>query len=232
MEGELLIALAHTEPESRFDLTAVETRAAPVGSGFRLHGRKSFVLHAATADKLIVSARTDDEGVSLFLVDRESEGVSLRAYATVDGLRAADIALEDVHVGDEAILGERGGALAAIEPVIDRAITLLAVEAVGAMGALNEATFDYLKTRRQFGVPIGNLQALQHRAVDMSVDYELSRALAYRAAAAIEKLEGRERARAASAAKVQIGRAGKRIGKEAIQLHGGMGMTNELAIGH
>ena len=232
VEGELLIALAHSEPESRFDLTAVETRAEPAGSGFRLHGRKSFVLHAATADKLIVSARAGDEGVSLFLVDRESEGVSLRGYATVDGLRAADIALEDVHVEEQALLGERGGALAAIEPVIDRAITLLAAEAVGAMGALNKSTFDYLKTRHQFGVPIGSFQALQHRAVDMFVDYELSRALAYRAAAAIENLEGRERARAASAAKVQIGRAGKRIGQEAIQLHGGMGMTNELAIGH
>jgi len=153
-EGELLIALAHTEPESGFDLTAVETRAEPSGSGFRLQGRKSFVLHAATADKLIVSARTGDEGVSLFLVDRESEGVYLRAYATVDGLRAADIALEDVHVEEDALLGKRGGALAALEPVIDRAITLLAAEAVGAMGALNEATFDYLKTRRQFGVPM------------------------------------------------------------------------------
>ncbi len=174
------------------------------------------MLHAATADKLIVSARTGDEGVSLFLLDRESEGVSLRAYATVDGLRAADIVLDDVHVEEDALLGERGGALPALEPVIDRAITLLAAEAVGALGALNEATFDYLKTRRQFGVPIGNFQALQHRAVDMFVDYELSRALAYRAAAAIEKLEGSERARAASAAKVQIGRAGKRIGKEAI----------------
>ncbi len=234
-EGKLLLAFAYAEPQSRYNPGDVETRAEPRGDAYLLNGRKSVVFHAATADKLIVSARTagaarDAAGIGLFLVDREAEGLALRAYPTVDGLRAAELRLEDVTVDGGAAVGEAGGALPIIEQVLDRATIAVCAEAVGTMGALLEATRAYLETRTQFGVPIGSFQVLQHRVVDMFMAYELSRALVYRAAAAAE--DAADRAAAASAAKVQVGKAGRMIGQAAIQLHGGMGMTEELAIGH
>ncbi|MDH3597760.1 MAG: acyl-CoA dehydrogenase, partial [Rhodospirillales bacterium] len=231
----LMLAFAYAEPQSRYNPSDVETRAEPRGDAYLLNGRKSVVFHAATADKLIVSARTagearDAAGIGLFLVDREAEGLTLRAYPTVDGLRAAELRLEDVRVDGGAAVGEAGGALPIIEQVLDRATIAVCAEAVGTMGVLLEATRAYLETRTQFGAPIGSFQVLQHRVVDMFMAYELSRALVYRAAAAAE--DAADRAAAASAAKVQVGKAGRMIGQAAIQLHGGMGMTEEFAVGH
>ena len=236
-EGKLLLAVAYAEPQSRYNPGDVETKAEWRDNAYLLNGRKSVVFHAATADKLIVSARPagearDAAGIGLFLVDREAEGLTLRAYPTVDGLRAAELWLKDVTVGGGAAVGEVEGALPTIEQVLDQAMIAVCAEAVGTMGALLEATRAYLETRVQFGVPIGSFQVLQHRVVDMFMAYELSRALVYRAAAALAAEDAAGRAAAASAAKVQVGKAGRMIGQAAIQLHGGMGMTEELAVGH
>lgn len=235
--GELMLAFAYAEPQSRFDLADVETRAERDGGGFRLTGRKSVVFHAATADKIIVSARSagaarDREGLSLFLLDREAPGLTLRPYATVDGLRAAEVTLDGVKAARDSVIGELDAALPLIEAAVDRAIIAVSAEAAGAMDVLVGITRDYLKTRVQFGVPIGSFQVLQHRVVEMFAAAELSRALTYRAAAALQAADALHRARAASAAKVQACKAGRLIGQEAIQLHGGMGMTDELAVGH
>ena len=238
--GRLMLALAHGEPQSRFDLADVEATAteAPGGKGgYVLDGRKSVVFNAAAADRIIVSARTsgassDRNGITLFLVDGQSDGVTLRPYATQDGRRAAEVALAGVHVGGGDVLGAIGGGLPLVERVVDDAIVAVAAEAVGAMDALIQATREYLKKRQQFGKPIGDFQVLQHHLVDMFMACELSRALAYRAAAAQGEADALARRRAASALKVQIGKAGKLVGQLAVQLHGGMGMTDELAAGH
>ena len=239
-EGRLMLALAHGEPQSRFDLADVEATAKEATGGhggYVLDGRKRVVFNAAAADKIIVSARTsgaarDRDGITLFLVDRQGDGLSLRPYATQDGRRAAEVGLAGVRVGGGDVLGAIGGGLPLVERVVDDAIVAVAAEAVGAMDALIAATGDYLKTRQQFGVPIGDFQVLQHRLVDMFMACELSRALAYRVAASQGDADARARGRAASALKVQIGKAGKLVGQQAVQLHGGMGMTDELAVGH
>ena len=236
-EGGLMLALAHGEPQSRFNLADVETTAKKTTGGYMLDGRKSVVFNAAAADKIVVSARTsgaarDRDGITLFLVDRQTDGVALRPYVTQDGRRAAEVGLAGVHVGGDDILGAVGGGLPLVERVVDDAIVAVAAEAVGAMDALIAATREYLKTRQQFGVPIGDFQVLQHRVVDMFMACELSRALTYRAAAWQADADARARARAASALKVQIGKAGKLVGQQAVQLHGAMGMTDELAVGH
>jgi alkylation response protein AidB-like acyl-CoA dehydrogenase len=184
-EGKLMLAFAHGEPRARFNLAHVETRAEAKGDGFRLSGRKSVVFHAAGADKIIVSARNagnarDREGISLFLLDRGAEGLHLRAYPTVDGQRAADLALDNVRVPEAALLGEPGAALPLIERVVDEAIIAVSAEAVGAMETLVAMTGDYLKTRVQFGVPIASFQVLQHRVVEMFAAAELTKALTYR----------------------------------------------------
>jgi pimeloyl-CoA dehydrogenase small subunit len=236
-EGRHMLAFAYAEPQSRYNPADVETRAERRGDGYILNGCKSVVFHGATADTLIVSARTagasrDAEGIGLFLVEREAEGLTLRSYPTVDGLRAAELQLEEVAVEGRAVVGEAEGAMPLIERVLDQAVIAVCAEAVGVMGALLEATRAYLEARIQFGVPIGSFQVLQHRVVDMFMAHELSRALVYRAAAAMAEKDAAGRAAAASAAKVQIGKAGRMIGQSAIQLHGGMGMTEELAVGH
>ena len=235
--GELLLAFGYAEPQSRYNLADVETRAEADGSGYRLTGRKAVVFHAATADKIIVSARSgggsrEAKGISLFILDRESAGLSLRPYATVDGQRAAELALDDVRVEADDRIGEPDGALPLIEQVVDQAIVAVSAEAVGAMEVMLRSTQEYLKTREQFGTAIGAFQVLQHKVVDMFTACELSRALTYRAAATIGEATPKERAKAASAVKVQIGKAGKQVGQDAIQLHGGMGMTQEMAVGH
>jgi alkylation response protein AidB-like acyl-CoA dehydrogenase len=196
------------------------------------------VIHGASAHKLIVSARTsgdsrDEAGISLFLVAGDAEGVSRRGYPTVDGLHAAEVALNGVAVAGGDLIGPAGAAYPLIERVIDEACVATCAEAVGVMAVLVDATVEYLKTREQFGAPIGSFQVLQHRAVDMFNALELSRALVYRVAETIAASDDAlNRARAASAAKVQIGRAGKLVGQQAIQLHGGMGMTDELFVSH
>jgi pimeloyl-CoA dehydrogenase small subunit len=238
IEGGSLFAFAFTERQSRYNLADVETTARADGDGYVLDGAKGVVMHGASADKLIVSARVsgdsrDQDGISLFLVDGDAEGVSRRGYPTVDGLHGAEVTLENVAVAGGDLLGPAGAAYPLIERVIDEACVATCAEAVGVMAVLVDATVEYLKTREQFGAPIGSFQVLQHRAVDMFNALELSRALVYRAAETIVVSDdAANRARAASATKVQIGRAGKMIGQQAIQLHGGMGMTDELFVSH
>ncbi|MGI9333504.1 MAG: acyl-CoA dehydrogenase family protein, partial [Gammaproteobacteria bacterium] len=235
VEGKRLLAFAHGEPQSRYDLTNVQTRATPDGAGWRVSGHKSVVLGGSTADQIVVSVRTagatlEPDGLSLVVVDRNAEGVSVRGYRTVDGLRAADVSFDDVFVRPERILGEPGKARTVIEQTLNSAIVAVCAEAVGIMDVLVSSTRDYLKTREQFGGPISRFQVLQHRVVDMFVAHEMSRSLTYRAAGAVAG--DASASSAASAAKVQIGKAGRLIGQEAIQLHGGMGMTDDLAVGH
>jgi pimeloyl-CoA dehydrogenase small subunit len=233
--GKLKLAFAHLERHSRYDLSDVVTTAHRRGGAWVLDGSKSVVLHGDCADKIFVTARIAGEqrvrdGIGLFLVDANSPGLSRRGYATQDGLRAAEVTLTGVRVAADAVLSEN--ALPAIEHVIDEAIAALCAEAVGTMQAMHDATLEYLKTRQQFGRPIGQFQVLQHRSVDMLVALEQARSMAMFAAVMAAEEDPRERRRAISAAKIQIGRSGRHIGQEAIQLHGGIGMTMEYSVGH
>ena len=235
--GGLRLAFAHTERQSRYDLADVATTAKPVPGGFVLSGQKGVVLHGEGADRIIVSARTaggtrEAAGISLFLVDPKQAGVGVQGYPTVDGLRAAEITMRDVKLDKNALLGEQDQALPVIERAVDLAIAALAAEAVGAMAVMHELTVEYLKTRKQFGVAIGSFQALQHRAVDMLVALEQARSMAMLAAMMAEAPDAGERRRTIAAAKVQCGRSGRYVGQQAIQLHGGIGMTDEYKVGH
>ena len=240
-EGKLLLAFAHGEPRSRYSLSQVETRAQKVGkadgAGWTISGRKAVVLNGAQADRLIVSARSggaaaDESGISLFIVERGAAGLAVRDTRTIDGLRAAEIELKDVRVGADALLGAEGGAFAAIEQASDAGAAALCGEAVGVMEALSAQTLDYLKTRQQFGQPIGRFQVLQHRAADMFIHCELSKSMALLAAMKAGEADARERRRAVSAAKAHIGRSGRFVSQAAIQMHGGMGVTEELPASH
>jgi pimeloyl-CoA dehydrogenase small subunit len=235
--GDLLLAFAHAERQSRYDLADVAATARRDGADYILDGAKSLVIHGDCADKLIVSARLADErrdrgGIGVFVVDADAVGVSRRGYPTVDGLRAAEITLSGVRVGTDQVIGEPGNAYPLIAWAIDAAIAALAAEAVGAMAAMHEITVDYLKTRKQFGVPIGNFQVLQHRAADMLIGLEQARSMAYFATMMAQEPDPTERRKAMAAAKVQIGRSGRFVGQQAIQLHGGIGMTMEYKVGH
>jgi pimeloyl-CoA dehydrogenase small subunit len=235
--GKLLLAFAHGERQARYMLSDVATMARRDGGGFVLEGKKGVVLHGASAGKFIVSARTaggprDEDGIGLFLVDAEARGVSVRGYPTVDGLGAAEVTLERVRVDGDAVLDPPEGGFAAIERAVDRAIAALCAEAVGIMETLNATTLEYLKTRKQFGVPIGSFQALQHRMADMMVEQEQAKSMATLAALSADLEDARERRRVISAAKVQIGKSGRFVGQQAIQLHGGIGMTDEYVAGH
>ncbi|HLH89012.1 MAG TPA: acyl-CoA dehydrogenase family protein [Xanthobacteraceae bacterium] len=236
--GAMKLAFAHAERQARYDLADVATTARKDGSGFVLNGAKSLVLHGDAADQLVVSARLsgaprDRDGLALFLVDAATGGgVTRRGYPTVDGLRAAEVALTNVRVGADAAIGEPGQAFPLIERVVDSAIAALAAEAVGAMAAMHEATVEYLKVRKQFGVPIGNFQVLQHRAADMLMALEEARSMAMLASMMADEPNATERRKAIAAAKVQIGRSGRIVGQGAIQLHGGIGMTMEAKVGH
>jgi pimeloyl-CoA dehydrogenase small subunit len=236
-EGKLLLAFAHGEPQARYDLANVKTTARPDGKGWVLDGAKSVVIGGDSADKLIVSARLsggqrDEAGLGLFLVDATAKGLSRRGYATHDAGRAADIALQGVRVGAEAVIGKPGDAFPLIETVIDTGIAAVCAEAVGAMQAALDITVGYLKTRTQFGVAIGSFQSLQHRAADMLVALEQARSMAMFAAMTVDETDTVARRKAMAAAKVQIGRSGKFVGQQAVQLHGGIGMTEEYVIGH
>jgi alkylation response protein AidB-like acyl-CoA dehydrogenase len=235
--GERHLALAYGEPQSRHDYRDVTTRAQSSGGEYVLNGRKSVVLHGATADTLIVSARTagrqrDGGGVTLFMVNAKAHGVSVHDYRTIDGLRAADVELAEVRVGADAVLGPVDGGLPLLEHALDRGAAALCAEAVGVMEALNALTLDYLKARQQFGQPIGRFQALQHRAVDMLIHAEQAKSLVCLAAARADSADAGERRRAVSAAKSLIGRSGRAVAKEATQLHGGMGVALELPAAH
>ena len=229
--GELMLALAHHEPGGRYEIDRVATTATPTGSGWQLDGAKAVVLGAPSADKLIVSAR-DGKGVSLFLVDPKAPGVSMRAYPTQDGARAADIRLAKVAVGADALIGTAGNALPVIERALDYANAALCAEAVGIMSALNEVTLEYLKTRKQFGVPIGNFQALQHRMADMVIATEQARSMATLAAVRADSSDAAERSRAVAAAKAYVSQSARLVGQQAVQLHGGMGVVDELNVSH
>lgn len=238
IEGKQTIALAFQERQSRYDLADVATTAKADGKGgYVLEGEKSVVWAGDTADKLIVSARVsggrnERGGIGLFLVDAKASGVSRKGYATQDGMRAADITLSSVRVGAEAVVAGPDKGLDVLERVADEAIAALCAEAVGAMAALQELTVDYLKTRKQFGVPIGSFQVLQHKAVDMYTAVEQARSMAYYATMMAAEDDAAERRKAISAAKVQIGRSIKIVGETGIQLHGGIGMTMEYKAGH
>jgi alkylation response protein AidB-like acyl-CoA dehydrogenase len=235
--GERIAVPAHGEPGSRYDLTYVDTRATPVDGGYRLSGRKAVVLHAPTADHLLVSARTggglnDLEGISLFVVDPRAPGVSLISYPTLDGQRAADVTLRRVLVTAADRLGPEGGAGPALARAWNAGVAALCAEAVGALEATLTATVDYAKTRKQFGVPIGTFQALQHRMADMLSHVEQARSMSYLAAFRSRHPDPEVCSWNVSAAKVVVGRACRRVAQEAVQIHGGMGMTDELAISH
>jgi pimeloyl-CoA dehydrogenase small subunit len=237
-DGSMLVAFAHAERQSRYDLADVATTAKPDGGGFVLDGAKSLVLHGDTADQLVVSARLsgerrDPKGLALFLVDAKAPGVSRRGYPTVDGLRAAEVTLAKVRVGAEARLGDGDGdPFPLLRATVDAGIAALCAEAVGNMAAMHELTVEYLKTRKQFGVPIGSFQVLQHRSVDMFVALEQARSMALLATMMAEDPNAEERRKAISAAKVQVGRSVRFVGQQAIQLHGGIGMTMEYKVGH
>jgi len=235
--GERIAVPAHVEPGARDDLARVATTAAHSGDGFVLNGRKAVVLHAAAADALLVSARTsggpgDPRGISLFIVPRGAPGVSLQTYRTLDGQRASDVSLRDVRVPAGGLLGPEGGAYEAIRAAWDLGIAAICAEAAGALQALLDSTVEYAKTRKQFGVPIGKFQALQHRMVEMLIHVEQARSMSYLAAIRATDPDPAERRRAVSAAKVVIGQACRKVAQEAVQIHGGMGMTDELHVGH
>jgi alkylation response protein AidB-like acyl-CoA dehydrogenase len=235
--GEKIAVLAHFESKARYESQWVTTRALRSGETYRLDGHKGVVMHAGAADTLLVSARTSGEaadalGVSLFLVPRTAPGVTLDVYPTVDGQRAADVYLEGVEVPVASRLGAEGGALSAVEAALDIGLAALCADAVGVMQALLDATVDYVRERQQFGQPIGRFQALQHRIADMLVHLEAARSMSYLAALRCTAADVSERRRALSAAKAVIGQAGRFIGQQAVQLHGGMGMTDELKVSH
>jgi pimeloyl-CoA dehydrogenase small subunit len=236
-EGELILAFAHGERQSRYDLTDVLTTAKPKGSGWVLDGAKSVVLHGDSAQRLILSARNsgerdDPDGITLFLVNAASNGVARRAYPMRDGTRAAEISLSGVEVGEEDVLGEVGAGFPVIERVVEAGIAATAAEAVGAMETMQAMTLEYLKTRQQFGRPIGQNQVLQHRATEMLMELERGRSMAMLAAMMVEEPDPAERAHNIAMAKVGVGQASKFVSQNAIQLHGGIGMTEEYAVGH
>lgn len=236
-EGRTTFAFAYAEPRSRYDIFDVEAQAVRDGDSWLLSGAKSLVLHGNVADKLVVSARTagetrDKEGIGLFLLDADAPGLTRCGYSTQDGLRGAEIILDNVRVDAADVIGDPADAFPVISRVADEACAALCAEAVGCFDKMLTITLDYLKTREQFGKKIGTFQALQHRAVNMFVELEQSRSMAMYAGMTIGEVGTTERQRAISAAKIQIGRSAKAIGHEAIQLHGGIGMTMEYSVGH
>ena len=237
VEGRAKLAFAFAEAQSGYDLFDVETTARAGDGGFVLNGAKTVVLGAAGADHLVVSARTAGDsrqcnGIGLFLVDPEASGVRIRAYRTIDGLGAAEVALENVAVDGDGVLGDPEGAWPTIEAVAERAIAALCAEAVGAMDAVVRDTNEYLKTREQFGRPIGKFQVLQHQLVDMFIASEEARSMMYVVTLRLDDDDARSRALAVSGAKQLIGKYCHLIGQRAVQMHGGMGMSEEMAIGH
>ena len=236
IEGQLKLALATTEIQSRWDLHDVVSTATADGDGFVLNGTKSVVLHGASADGIIVSLRTqggqfDKDGISLFWVDPNADGVSLKAYPTVDGLRAAELTLEKVSVGADALLGPLHGGYEILDAVAQEATLALSAEGLGAMERLYKDTVEYTQNREQFDHPLSEFQTLQHRMVEMFMEYEQCKSLLYRATLEFAQ-DGMAASKSVSACKHLVGVAGRFIGENAVQLHGGMGVTEELAIGH
>ncbi|MGH7052212.1 MAG: acyl-CoA dehydrogenase family protein [Stellaceae bacterium] len=236
-EGRTTLAFAHGERQARYDLSDVLTTAKPKADGWVLDGAKSVVIHGDSADRLIVSARLsgerdDPDGLGLFLVDAQANGVARRSYPMRDGTRAAEIALHAVEVGRDDVLGEPGRAFPVIERVVEAGIAATSAEAIGAMEAMHGMTLEYLKTRQQFGRPIGQNQALQHRAAEMLIALEQGRSLAMLAAMMVNEPDPAERSHNLAMAKVGVGQASRFVAQNAVQLHGGIGMTEEYAVGH
>jgi len=234
VSGDLRLAFAHVERHSRWNLGDVAVTAKKDGSGYVLNGEKSVVIHGDSAGQLLVTARTaggqrDRDGIGLFLVDAVDAGVSRKGYPTQDGLRAAEISFANAR---GVAIGNPDGALPVVERVVDEAIAAVCSEAVGGMGEMLAITTDYMKQRKQFGRAIGEFQVLQHRAVDMFVALEQAKSMAMYATMMSASDNAAERRQAISAAKVQIGKSGKQIGEEAVQLHGGIAMTMEYKVGH
>lgn len=235
--GELKLGCALGERQSRHDMRDIATRAEPDGEGWRLTGEKKVVLHGAQAGVLVVSARSggaqrDEDGITLFAVPADAEGVRVTEYRMLDGQRAADVRFDGVRVGAEALIGQAGAGWTVLEAALDYGAGLLCAEAVGAMDALFAATLEYLKTRQQFGVPIGKFQALQHRMADMYIHLEQARSMALLAAVRLRGGDAATRRQAVSAAKYRVGQAARFVGQQAVQLHGGMGVTDELPAAH
>ncbi len=238
VEGRMKMAFAQTEEGARYNLAHVATRAKKGAKGYTIDGVKRVVVHAPLADRLVVSARTsggdtDADGISLFVIDPKAPGVMMKSYRTLDELRAADIVFKGVVVSSDALIGEEGRALPMIEEVTDYATALVCAEAVGALRYANDATLEYIKARKQFGVPIGSFQALQHRMVDMVISFEQALSMASLACARVDsERDLAERKRIVSAAKIKIADACRHVSQESIQLHGGMGMSEELKVSH
>ena len=235
--GEKLLAVAYTERESRFNPADVQTRAEKSGDGYVISGEKAVVLGAPTADVLIVSARTsgdrlDPKGISLFLVDAKAPGVAIQGYRTMDGSCAGNVSLNDVRVGADALIGSEGAGFELLDEAIDRATVAACADALGAMQSAMRKTVDYLKTRKQFGVPIGSFQALQHRAVDLFTAVEACRSMVLMASLKVSDKDPVARRMAVSAAKQFVGEKARLVAQQAVQMHGGIGMTEELDIGH
>ena len=234
--GNMHLALGFTEPQSRFNLADVTTEAKLKDGNYVVSGFKSVVMNGPNANKFIISTRTsgkqtDQDGISLLVVDANQDGVSLRNYPTVDDRRASELSLENVIVPASCLLGSENQGFKLLEDAIDNATLGICAEAVGAMEVLYKTTVEYTKTREQFGQPIGKFQVLQHRMVDMFMEYEQSKSLLYMAT--IKNVEGSPDAKKSiSGLKYQVGKAAKFIGQQAVQLHGGMGVTNELNVGH
>ena len=235
--GALKMAFAHGEQSARYDLSDVQSTARRSGDGWVLEGAKSVVLHGGSADKLVVSARTagernDRDGITLFLVDGDAKGVGRRSYQLRDGTRAAEVTLSAVQVGADAVLGGVGDAYPVISRVVEAGISALAAEVVGGMDKMLDVTLEYLRTRQQFGKAIGENQVLQHKAADMLMSLEQGRSMSMLAAMMVDEPDAAERERNIAMAKVGVGQAGKFVSQNAVQLHGGIGMTEEYVIGH
>ncbi len=236
MTGERVFAFAYAEPKGRYNLADLETTATKDGAGWKISGHKAVVIGAPWASHLIVTARTaggrrDTKGIGVFIVAKDAKGVTTRDYPTVDGRRASEVHFDNVSVGADAVIGDAAGGLPLIERVTDEAIAALCAEACGAMKVAQTMTVEYSRQRKQFGTPIGKFQVLQHKMVDMFMEAEQSVSMTYMATLKLDE-DDVTRKKAASAAKVRIGQAGRFVGQNAIQIHGGMGMTDELAIGH
>ena len=236
ISGEQIFAFAYAEPRGRYNLADLETTATKDGAGFKINGHKAVVIGAPWATHFVVTARTsgarrDAKGVTVFVVAKDAKGVSTRDYPTVDGRRASEVYFEDVSVGADAVIGEVDNGLPLVELVTDEAIAALCAEACGAMKIAHEMTVEYSRNRKQFGVAIGKFQVLQHRMVDMFMEHEQSVSMTYMATLKLDE-DDVTRKKAASAAKVRIGQGGRFVGQQAIQIHGGMGMTDEMAVGH
>jgi|TARA_B100001540_G_scaffold31127_1_gene27105 alkylation response protein AidB-like acyl-CoA dehydrogenase len=236
INGEMHLALAYAEPQSRFNLSDVVTEAKEDGDNFVINGFKSVVMNGPSANKIIISARTsgtqlEDKGISLFLVDSDIEGLTKSDYKTVDGRKASDINLENVIVSNSCLIGSLNAGFDILDEAIDRSILAISAEAVGAMEILYKTTVEYTKTREQFGTPIGKFQVLQHRMVDMFMEYEQCKSLLYMATMKNEE-SAPDAKKAISGLKYQVGKAGKFVGQQSVQLHGGMGVTDELNVGH